>query len=174
MTEAVELWLVRHAEARDARPGESDAARALTERGVRGARRLRRALRRLGASFDRLDHSPLLRAVETADVLAPLASATRVNAGLAREPGPEFLSDLASEVARSHVARLALVGHEPWLGQLAFWLVSGWSVREPARQPAWLALEKGGALRLRGEIAPGRMRLEHALDSETVRALARR
>lgn len=170
MSDVVELWILRHAEARERLHGESDAERELTQRGGREARRLRAALCALGVEFDLLFHSPLARAVETADVLAPLARETRVTGLLARAPDRELLA----EFSHPKQGVLALIGHEPWLGELAFWLVTGWSVNAPELQPRWIALAKGGALRLRGELAPGRMVLEAVLDARAIKDLGRR
>src|SRR4030095_5411249 len=92
------LTLVRHAIAEDPRAGLRDAARAPTdERRERFAEEVR-GLRRLDVRFERLLHSPLRRALETAELLAPLVEERlEVSALLAASPGPELLEQLSGE-----------------------------------------------------------------------------
>jgi len=144
----VELLLVRHAEAEPRARGRADAARGLTERGRRRFRRVVRALDRTGLTLDRLYHSPLRRAVETADLLAPLLRGESVvTPHLAAPPGDALLRQLAGE-------RAALVGHEPWISQLASLLLLG-----TTEHAAKFGFRKGGAALLAGAPAPAGMRL---------------
>ena len=167
----MELWLIRHVDAGDPVLDGDDGARAPTEEGRAQARVLERALERLGVEFDVLLHSPLLRAIETGEALVPRLAprgTTRTSAHLAEAPSLSLLEELVD------VRRAAVVGHEPWLGALAFWLATGWSSSAPEKQPTWVRLEKGGALRLSGEPAPGRMRVEALFDRRALRRTARR
>jgi phosphohistidine phosphatase len=114
----MELYLVRHAAAEERAPNGRDEARALTPSGRREFARVARGLGHLGVEFDQLLHSPLLRAQETADLLAPLVvGGTVVTGELARDPSTE-LFPLCTGL------RIALVGHEPWLCELCAWLVT--------------------------------------------------
>jgi phosphohistidine phosphatase len=93
----------------------------------------------------------LVRAVQTAELLEPLLAgperaAHEVAEELLREPSEALLE-------RCRGDSLALVGHEPWQGQLASWLVTG------DRGGACFALEPGGVLVLEGLPQPGRMLL---------------
>jgi phosphohistidine phosphatase len=152
----MQLYLIRHAIAEERAPGLPDEARALTLEGRSRLKQELRGLRRLGIGFERLVHSPLRRALETAELLAPLVEGElHASALLAEPPGPALLAGLAGE-------SLALVGHEPWLTQLASLLIGG--------TPA-LALKKGGVLVLEGEPRAGGMRLVQALAPATLRAL---
>lgn len=154
-----ELFLIRHGVAEDARPGQGDATRALTEDGRRRMAEIARGLSCLGVAFDELVHSPLLRAVESAELLAELAvGGTRVEPDLAAPPGPALL-------ARLSAPRTALVGHEPFLGQLLGLLLLG----RPTSQP--FAFKKGGVAWLEGEPAPGAMRLVALLPPRVSRRL---
>lgn len=114
------LFLIRHgvaAERGDAYP--DDAKRPLTGRGVAGLRREARGLAVLGVAFDQVLTSPLVRARQTADVLAPeLGSAPIANvASLA--PGGKY-ADLLDDLTRyARREAIALVGHEPDMGELA-------------------------------------------------------
>jgi phosphohistidine phosphatase len=156
------LYIVRHAVAEPGERGRSDAARALTPRGRARFRRTVAGLRRLGVRFDRLYHSPKLRAVETADLLGRLVRGeTAVTPHLARPPGAGLLGAVRGD-------QVALVGHEPWLGALAAWLVTG-----DRRRGAQFGLKKGGVLVLEGDLRPGAMRLVAALPPKVLRRAAK-
>src|SRR5580765_1210383 len=62
------VTLIRHAEAGDDAP--RDESRALTVRGRADARRLGRVLARRGVRFSAIVTSPLVRAVQTAEIVA--------------------------------------------------------------------------------------------------------
>ncbi len=145
----MELYLIRHARAVEL--GEEgaqaeDRERPLSSRGRKRFQREVRALERLRVRFERVEHSPLLRASQTARLLAPLCDGQRVeNPALAAAPTRAFLEGLT-------VDRTALVGHEPYLSQLASLLLHG---KPELAQP--LRLGKGAVLWLRGEPTPGGM-----------------
>lgn len=160
----MELLLVRHGEAVPTAGAATDGARALSASGRAQMRGVARALGRLGLRLDRLHHSPLLRAVESAQLLTgALKGPTRVDPGLAVAPSESLLRGLGGE-------RLALVGHEPHLGRLATVLLRGWSAVEG--RPAALALRKGAVAWLEGEPRAGACRLRALLPPEALEALA--
>jgi len=66
----VKIYLIRHAKAIEADGLFPDEARFLTESGRDTAKRMGRALRKAGVVFDELLSSPLVRAVQTAELLA--------------------------------------------------------------------------------------------------------
>jgi len=151
----MELFLIRHASAED---GEDDDARALSEKGRQRFGQVVRGLDALGVRFDRVLHSPKLRAVQTAELLAPLIDGeVEVTALLAAAPSQRLLKQVAGE----HVA---LVGHQPWLGELLGLLLAG-----DARHGAAFELKKGAVARLEGDCAPGAMRLLALLQPGTLR-----
>jgi phosphohistidine phosphatase len=142
------LYLIRHGTAGSA---SVDAERELTPEGRARFSDQVRGLTRLGVRFERVLSSPLVRAVQTAELLEPLLEPGREGArglsqALAREPSGELLELCTG-------ASLALVGHEPWQSQLAAWLATG------ERRGAIFALEPGGVLALEGEPRPARMSL---------------
>jgi phosphohistidine phosphatase len=147
------LYLIRHAKAKD-RSGElADAERPLTKSGRARFEQVVRRLHRAGVRFDRVYHSPLLRAVETADLLDPIIDGEMiVTPRLAEPAGVELLESIDGE-------SVALVGHEPWMSDLLFWLVTGWQLREHRGYAAPFRLEKGGVAVLDGEPQPGAMTL---------------
>ncbi len=140
------VTLIRHAEAGDDAP--RDEARALTARGREDARRLGRALARRGIEFSLMVTSPLVRAVQTAeivaseiayrgriavtDLLVPEGTASRV-VGFLRSMGRE------SEGTPS----IALVAHEPILSSLAAAL-TGKARHPPLRKTEALRIRLGG------------------------------
>lgn len=164
----MDLWLIRHAIAEESAPGGDDARRALTADGRDRFARGVRGLARIGARFDLVLHSPLLRAQETADLLEPVVTGeTVVCAALAREPDDALLSEIRGGV-------VALVGHEPWSSQTLAWLVFGWRVYEQDASTAIVELKKGAAAHLVGEPRPGAMRLAALYPPAALRALGRR
>src|SRR5687767_7966427 len=116
----MELLVVRHGIAVDREEGAdeaADAARPLTKRGIRRFRRSVRGLDRLGIIVDHILHSPKRRAVETAQLLAPLLAhddAFHMTPLLAASPRAELLS----QISAFGDARVAVVGHEPYLSGL--------------------------------------------------------
>ena len=151
MARPVELYLVRHAIAEERGPKwPDDGKRPLSARGVARFREVVRGLRAVDVRVDVVLTSPLLRATQTADLLA---------AGLEPSPPVEIVEPLAPGVtpkalagvlSRAKRARIAVVGHEPDLGALAAHLVG-------ASRP--LAFRKGGVCRvdLDGPGGPGRL-----------------
>jgi phosphohistidine phosphatase len=121
MTGTFQLYLIRHgiAESR----GEAwpdDAKRPLTEEGIARLRKAARGLERLGVSFDVMLASPLVRARQTADVIAgELDPQPHVTTIPSLAPGGTFQALMADLEKHGRRARIALVGHEPGIGELA-------------------------------------------------------
>jgi phosphohistidine phosphatase len=122
----MDLYLVRHAEA--AALGENgvteDADRSLTSKGQEQARKLAAGLHRRGIRFGAIVTSPLLRARQTAEAMAKAlpqpAPQLQTSDDLAPEGKRKRLKRLLAELAADQVA---LVGHQPDLGELAAWLI---------------------------------------------------
>jgi phosphohistidine phosphatase len=117
----ISLYLVRHAvaaERGDAYP--DDTKRPLT---ARGAGRFRRAVKGLATLEPRIDlvlTSSLVRARQTADILVNLLpSKPKVEETAALEPGASFEALKQALASRGPIAGIALVGHEPGIGELA-------------------------------------------------------
>ncbi|RLK50735.1 phosphohistidine phosphatase SixA [Alkalispirillum mobile] len=165
-----ELILVRHAIAEDPPDDGSlpDAQRALTAKGRERMQAGAQGLRQSINACDQLLSSPLLRARQTADILAehgPRPGARAVDEGLSPGADPtRFLTDLASGPASRSIA----VGHEPDLSGLVALALTG--------QPrAFMHFKKGGALALgfAGPPAPGGAVLQWYLPARVLRTLAR-
>lgn len=138
---ASELYLVRHAIA--AERGDEwpdDTKRPLTVRGISRFKDAVRGLRHLDVALDEIWTSPLVRARQTADLLAAgLGGKPVVKVLETLAPGHAPAAVLAQLAKASRGGRLALVGHEPGLGELAAHLIGA------ARA---LEFRKGGAGRI--------------------------
>lgn len=137
----MDLYLVRHAIAVDRGAPDivSDAARELTLEGVAKMRRNARALRRLGIKFDEIWTSPLLRARHTAEILSEeCGNDAPVHTVKSLEPSGHFEELLARLEEQSSLKAVALVGHEPFLGEFTSFLIGG------ARNLS-IPFKKGGA-----------------------------
>lgn len=159
----MELLIIRHAIAVDRSPDLDDAERPLTARGRRRFAQVARGLRAVGLGVELIMTSPWRRARETAAILADDdEEAPVVCEHLAGPPRAELLS----VIARAGVARLAVVGHEPWLGELVAVLIAG-----DARHGPQMPFKKGGVALLEGEARPGGMVLRALLPPSVTRRL---
>ncbi len=126
------LYVVRHGIAADAGAGVSDADRALTPEGARRMTRAALGLRRLAVRPDAILASPLRRAEQTAErlrsVLCP-ESAVEILAALA--PGHEPLAILTELAIHRGARQIILVGHQPDMGELASYLLTGSATLAP-------------------------------------------
>jgi phosphohistidine phosphatase len=142
----MKLYLLRHGVAadRDPRRYPNDHARPLTSEGKEKMRLIARALAAMRVACDALVTSPLPRAVQTAEIVAP-ALGLNQRLTLAEELAPEGDPEaLIERLAREYgtAASIVLVGHEPYLSQLIWVLLTG------QEQGVGLALKKGGLCRL--------------------------
>jgi phosphohistidine phosphatase len=112
----MQVYIVRHGIAEDGEAGMPDGSRALTDKGRRRFRKTARAFARLGHELDLILTSPLVRAVQTAEILAGAVEHRAV--AVLEELDPKFevaaLRTAAAKRARKATA-IALVGHEPQL-----------------------------------------------------------
>ena len=143
----LELYLIRHglaAERGEAYP--DDSRRPLTARGVAKLRDEAKGLDALEVTFDLIITSPLVRTRQTADVISESLQgkpAVVTSDALAPAGTP---AAVIQEVARhARLARIALVGHEPNLGELAAQLIG-------ARSP--IEFKKGAVCRIDFDVLP--------------------
>ena len=159
----MELFVIRHAIAVPGSMLLADADRPLSPQGRERFSQAVLGLQCLKVRFDRLYHSPWLRAVETAELLAPVLDGKAVgSAALAQAPSQDLLEALVGE-------RVALVGHEPWMGELVAWLTTG-----ALPDGSVFAFKRGGVAWLEGQPKPGRMALQAFLPPKVLRALGGR
>ncbi|CAN5734276.1 phosphohistidine phosphatase SixA [soil metagenome] len=143
----LELYLIRHglaAERGDDYP--DDSKRPLTGEGISDLKKEARALNALGIGFQHIITSPLVRTRQTADVLAEhLDSKPSVSTSDALTPAgapTAVMQELAKHMRKGSIA---LVGHEPNIGELAARLIG-------ARAP--LEFKKGAVCRIDFEVFP--------------------
>lgn len=153
--ERFELYLIRHglaAERGDNYP--DDTKRPLTSDGMQKLRREAKALQALDVTFDVILTSPLVRTRQTAEIIGgafrnqpPIVNMPSLAPGGAHNA---IIEELAKQQRRH---RIALVGHEPGLGELAGRLIG---LRRP------IEFKKGAMCRI--DVAalpptgPGRLR----------------
>ena len=150
----MKLYILRHGEAADHgdRRYATDAARPLTPKGIKRTRQLANALRQMDIKFDVIFSSPLVRARQTAEIVArglKLEKKLRLTNHLA--PAGAYV-DLVAQIGnvRPRADAILVVGHEPHLSGLISLLCTGGS-------SLGLTLKKGGLARLELEsVRPGR------------------
>jgi phosphohistidine phosphatase len=114
------IHLVRHAEAVERSKEIPEEHRYLTRRGRKSFRKVASSIKKLGINPDLILTSPLIRAVQTAEILAQRLKHKRdllVSPLLAPGFGPETLEELLKQYPLAQ--EIALVGHEPDLGGVA-------------------------------------------------------
>ena len=147
-----ELYIMRHglAVTRGSVGFADDARRPLLPEGKEKMREIAEGLKRVGVELDWVVSSPLVRAVETAKIIAEsLASTGTVDVCDAMRPGgspEEVIAFLAKRAGRTSVL---VVGHEPDLSELAARLIG-------AASHANLAFKKGGCCLISFEEFPPR------------------
>jgi phosphohistidine phosphatase len=143
----LELYLIRHGVA--AARGEQypdDSKRPLTSRGIARLKKEAKALEGLGVGFDVVITSPLVRARQTADIIVESFKTkppVTTSDSLAPAGTPTAVIQEIAKHARK--ARVALVGHEPNIGELGARLIG-------ARTP--LDFKKGAICRIDFEVLP--------------------
>jgi phosphohistidine phosphatase len=167
------LVAIRHAPAEDrvtfAHSGRPDAERPLTRRGREKMIANARGLRVIVPSLDFLATSPYTRAEETAAIVASQYANMRFERVSVLSPGARPADFLEWLRAPAHAGKtIGIVGHEPDLGELVAWLVTG----EPA---PFFAFKKGGAayLELDPPIRPGGGTLRWLLSPAVLRSLSK-
>ena len=125
MAAPYEIYLIRHgiAEARgDAWP--DDAKRPLSEDGMSRLKKEARGLARLNLAFDVILTSPLVRTRQTAEIVASgLDSRPAIVNIDSLAPGAAYAALVADLEKHARKHSIALVGHEPGIGELAARLI---------------------------------------------------
>lgn len=138
----MKLLIIRHAKAEE-RPTtglfkKKDASRRLTDEGRKIMRKIAKALREIAPAIDMLVSSPLVRARETADIVADVFGLKNVSEQplLAPDGDKQALINWLKEQPAEHT--VAIVGHEPHLSSFASLLIGG-------KDEALLVLKKGAS-----------------------------
>lgn len=125
------LYLIRHGIAADRELYEIDEERPLTKDGDRKTRKVAQKLKSLNLKFEIVLSSPLVRARQTAEILKSVGLTDHVEEfpPLAPEGEINFWLDWYRNWSQTLGKSLALVGHQPDLGNWAEILIWG-DVRE--------------------------------------------
>ena len=165
----MKLVIIRHGPAGDRAEweaeGRDDRLRPLTSEGKKEMRRVAKGLGTLVSRIDGLATSPLVRAVQTAEIVEAryechLATVEALAPGHAPEQVVKWLRSQEGDT-------VAIVGHEPDLSALGCYLLAG--------QPSsFLTLKKSGAalLELNQPLEPGQATLEWLLTPRVLKRLA--
>ncbi|HEX4925245.1 MAG TPA: histidine phosphatase family protein [Bdellovibrionales bacterium] len=141
----MKLLVVRHARAEErdefAEKSSNDDLRPLTKEGGEIMRSIAPRLREWCGAPDMLVSSPLVRAVQTAEILAEEFGFEKIiqTSTLAPDEAPlEFVRWLARTAKNDDPDFICIVGHEPHLGSLISYLLTG----EPR---SFVEMKKSGA-----------------------------
>jgi phosphohistidine phosphatase len=142
-----QLYLIRHGVAEDRGDAwPDDTKRPLTEDGIRKMKQAAQALARLEILFDVVVTSPLVRTRQTAEIVAAGQNPhPHLVASESLAPGSSVAAVLTDLEKHTKRARIAVVGHEPGIGELAAKLVG-------ARHP--IPFKKGAICRIDVEGLP--------------------
>ena len=142
-----ELYLVRHGVAEErGDKWADDTKRPLTASGIDRLKKAARGLERLGVTLDVILSSPLVRARQTAEILsARLGGHPPIVNSDALAPGGTFAALVADLEKHARKTRIALVGHEPAMGELAARLIGSRRAIE---------LKKGAVVRIDVDALP--------------------
>jgi phosphohistidine phosphatase len=150
----MEICFFRHGEAEPAGATATDAERQLTEAGRQDTRLVAEVLRRAGLAFTHLYASPLIRARQTAEILAGIVGLSaevteRLRAGCG-------LGDVQQLLADQRQGHFLLVGHEPDCGQIVGQLIGGGHIRMATSGVACVQTDRvePGAARLMWLVTP--------------------
>jgi phosphohistidine phosphatase len=138
----MKLLIIRHGAAMDqdefAKTDQSDDLRPLTADGKREMKRVAKGLRKEVDEIDVLATSPLVRAAQTAEIVAEAygMEITETTESLVPEARVEEFEQWCRAFRDKDT--VAIVGHEPHLSSLATWLLSG-------KKESRIRLKKGGA-----------------------------
>lgn len=137
----MQLLVIRHAIAEDrevfAASGADDDLRPITAFGRRRMRRNVEGLRRTATHLERLAASPLVRAQQTARIVADEYRIREIETLEALRP-ERHPRELLAWLARQPVDEaIAVVGHAPHVGALVSWCVAG-------RADGGIVFKKGG------------------------------
>jgi phosphohistidine phosphatase len=154
----VRILLVRHADAVSEATGLPDEHRYLSPAGRHQVRELSALLADSGLELGAVMTSPLVRAVQTAELLVRWldwsgsieASQYLAPAGASLRASAEWLTRCAGPLAG---AALVAVGHEPSISRLAEHLAANTGATVPSLHKAEACLIEDGALRWRLEPA---------------------
>ncbi|MBX2863445.1 MAG: phosphohistidine phosphatase SixA [Leptolyngbyaceae cyanobacterium MAG.088] len=122
-----QVYFIRHGIAAERGTYLKDEQRPLTDKGIHKTAKIAQRLSTLDLQFDLLFTSPLVRAVQTAEILCQANLATDYQIFPSLKPGGNLQDwlDWLNTWQTSTSQTVALVGHEPTLSQWSQQLVHG-------------------------------------------------
>ena len=167
----MQIYLVRHGIAVDIGTHDvtRDQDRMLSDEGLRRTRWAALGIKELCGRVPRVISSPLIRAKETAEIMAEvLGSAQTVEVCLELAPAGD-LTRLIGQLEFMGPDSVMLVGHMPDLGKLASMLLSG-------THHLNIEFKKGACcfISFPGAVRPGQGRLEWLMQPKALRSIAGR
>ena len=124
----MEVYLVRHGIAAERGTYADDTERPLTAKGKAKTAKVFQRLADIGLELDLILTSPLVRAAQTASILQQAGLSKKVETYLPLKPNgaiAEFITWLQQYQLKHPDAKIALVGHQPDLGNWAEMLLWG-------------------------------------------------
>lgn len=118
------VYVIRHAAAASREEYDSDFDRPLTKKGIATMKLVAARLASAGIRPERIFTSPLIRAVETAEIVAE-ALEEKVPVEECDELATGSAADVVSLLADTGLDEVAVVGHEPQLGEVVALMVAG-------------------------------------------------
>jgi phosphohistidine phosphatase len=143
----MDVYILRHGKAEDAGPGTSDADRRLTKKGREEIVAAGRWIALQNLRFDLIAASPLIRAQETAAIIAEsLGEKNRLVTWKVLAPGGNTDTVCRMIGKQGQLHSILLVGHEPLLSALISRIIAG-------DENAAIAMTKGSLAKIR-EFSP--------------------
>ncbi|MFB6276530.1 MAG: phosphohistidine phosphatase SixA [Halothece sp.] len=125
-----QVYLIRHGIAVDRGVYQKDEERPLTEKGQKKTTKVAKQIDEVGITFDIILTSPLVRATQTAEILQEVGLSKTLESFPPLAPGGDIQAWLDwwnnwQQETNPNEGSVALVGHEPDLGNWAELLVWG-------------------------------------------------
>ncbi|MBI5535096.1 MAG: phosphohistidine phosphatase SixA [Deltaproteobacteria bacterium] len=159
----MKLYVMRHGIAEDAASSFHDFDRALTMKGRKRTREVARALQHAGEKPHFIVASPLVRALQTAEIVASVIEPEEpVTVRQEIAPGGELMT-LVQEIVGAYTHPVMIVGHEPDLSVLVDQLLGGNAWERPFQKAmvVGLRLDASGKSRIRFVLDPKNLELKH-------------
>ena len=140
----MDIYILRHGKAEERSSSiKSDAKRKLTITGKKELEEIAKGIKNFGISFDFIISSPLVRAVETAEIAAKYLFDKKITIWDELKPESSVIDTQKKITDFSEYAKILLVGHEPHLSNLITSMISDDSEIN-------MSLKKGGFAHIRG------------------------
>ena len=154
----MKLYVMRHGPAEDFAPSGRDADRALTPSGRDRVREVAKLLVKSDEAPRVIVSSPLVRALQTAEIVAAEVGVDRVETSRELAPGGDAYA-FARALASGDRKRPMIVGHEPDLSSLVSMFIGGFS-RDMLKAMVVGLQARDGETRLRFVLDPKRLELD--------------